>query len=76
MFKIENFIENDDIRVVDEKGPFKIIEYTKDLSVSPESAMVAYYKKEMNVRKRQVGWRNNKNLLIFLGLSNVLSTVI
>lgn len=54
MFKIENFIENDDIRVIDEKGSFKIIEYTKDLSVTSERAMAAYYMKEMNVRKRQV----------------------
>ncbi len=54
MFKIENFIDNDDIRVVEEKGAFQIIEYLTDLSVTPDYAMQAYYMKEMHVRKRQV----------------------
>lgn len=54
MFQISNFIDNDDIRIIDEKGPFKVIEYLRDLSVRPEYAQAAYYCNEMNVRKRQV----------------------
>lgn len=54
MFKINNFTDNDDIRVLEEVGPFKVIEYQRDLSVMPHEAMVAYYCNEMNVRKRQV----------------------
>ena len=35
-------------------GPFQVLEYTRDLSVMPGDAMLAYYCNEMNVRKRQV----------------------
>ena len=54
MFKIKNFTDNDDIRVLDQLGPFQVIEYTRDLSVSPGDAALAYYCNAMNVRKRQV----------------------
>ncbi len=54
MFKIKNFMDNDDIRILDTKGPFSIAEYKRDLSVTPESAMLAYYCNEMNVRKKQL----------------------
>lgn len=53
--KIRNFIgENDNITVLDEKGPFKIIEYERDLSVSPSEAMIKYFSSKMNVRPRQL----------------------
>lgn len=53
--KIRNFVdENDNIKVLDEKGPFKIIEYQKDLSVTPNEAMVKYFSSKMNVKPRQV----------------------
>lgn len=54
MFQISNFKDNDDIRVVDEQGPFTVVEYLKDLSVMPSDAQIAYFCNEMNVRKRQV----------------------
>lgn len=54
MYRIENFMENDDIRILDSKGPFTVVEYQRDLSVMPSSAMQAYFCNEMNVRKRQV----------------------
>lgn len=54
MYRISNFTDNDDIRVLEEKGPFKVVEYIRDLSVMPSNAMLAYYCNEMNVRKRQV----------------------
>lgn len=54
MFKINNFLDNDDIIVKQEMGPFKIIEYRKDLSITPQSAQMAYFASEMNVRKRQI----------------------
>ena len=53
--KISNFIgENDNISVIDEKGPFKVIEYEKDLSVSPREAAVKYFSSKMNIRPRQL----------------------
>ena len=54
MFRIKNFTDNDDIRIVDQLGPFQVIEYLRDLSVSPADAALAYYCNAMNVRKRQV----------------------
>lgn len=54
MYQIKNFIDNDDIKVLNELGPFKVIEYQRDLSVMPGNAQTAYYCSEMNVRKRQV----------------------
>ena len=54
MFQIKNLFENDDIRVLTELGPFTVIEYLRDLSVSPANAATAYFASEMNVRRRQV----------------------
>ena len=54
MFAVNNFFNNDDIRITQELGPFQVLEYQRDLSVMPEDALMAYYCNEMNVRKRQV----------------------
>ena len=54
MYRIENFTNNDDIRVLDTLGPFTVVEYQRDLSVMPGNAQLAYYCNAMNVRKRQV----------------------
>ena len=54
MFTVNNFFNNDDIKILNELGPFKVLEYQRDLSVLPSDAMLAYYCNEMNVRKRQV----------------------
>ena len=54
MYQIRNFMDNDDVKVIDSKGAFSVVEYQRDLSVLPQTAMVAYYCNEMNVRKRQV----------------------
>lgn len=54
MFQIKNFTDNNDVRVLETRGAFTVVEYLRDLSVSPSSAQTAYYCNEMNVRKRQV----------------------
>ena len=54
MYQVKNFTGNDDIKILSELGPFKVLEYQRDLSVMPHDAMIAYYCNEMNVRKRQV----------------------
>ena len=54
MYQISNFINNDDIRVMERLGAFTTVEYLRDLSVLPEEAATAYYAAQMNVRKRQV----------------------
>ena len=53
MYQIKNFLDNDDIRVAEEKGNIKIVEYLRDLSVNPATAITQYYAAQMNVRKRQ-----------------------
>lgn len=54
MYQINNFMNNDDVRILDTKGAFQVIEYTRDLSVTPSTSMTAYFCNEMNVRKRQL----------------------
>ncbi len=54
MFDIKNFLDNDDIIVKDNKGAFTLIEYRRDLSVSPYTAQTAFFCKEMNIRQRQI----------------------
>lgn len=54
MYAVNNLFNNDDVRVLDTKGPFSVIEYLRDLSVMPNTAQIAYYCNAMNVRKRQV----------------------
>ena len=38
MYKISNFSDNDDVKIIDKSGPFEVIEYQRDLSVMPEDA--------------------------------------
>ncbi len=54
MYGVKNFFDNDDIKMIDQQGPFTIIEYLRDLSVTPMSAQTAYFASQMNVRRRQV----------------------
>lgn len=54
MFEVKNFFDNDDIKIIDSLGAYSVIEYQRDLSVSPLEAQTAYYCNAMNVRKRQV----------------------
>lgn len=54
MYQIQNFINNDNVKLLDRCGAFSVIEYEKDLSVMPQDAVTAYYCSQMNVRKRQV----------------------
>ena len=54
MYQISNFTDNDDIKILNTLGPFTVVEYQRDLSVSPQDAQKAYFCNAMNVRKRQV----------------------
>ena len=54
MYQISNFTDNDDIRTLASLGAFTVVDYERDLSVSPASAQEAYFCNAMNVRKRQV----------------------
>ena len=54
MYNIRNFTDNDDVKIIDELGSFKVVEYQRDLSVMPHEAVTAYFCNKMNVKKRQV----------------------
>ena len=54
MYQIQNFTNNDNVKVLDTLGAFSVIEYQKDISVLPQDAINAYYCSQMNIRKRQV----------------------
>ena len=54
MYQIANLTNNPNVKIVQQMGPFTVIEHQKDLSIQPGSAMAAYYCAEMNVKKRQV----------------------
>lgn len=50
-----NIFEDSECRkVVAQRGCFSLIEYERDLSVTPGYASTAYYSSMMNIRKRQV----------------------
>ena len=51
-------------KVVRRAGCFSLLEYERDFSVSPETAMAAYYASQMNIRKRQVIANLNGNGVI------------
>ena len=54
MYKVKNFTDNNDIKILKQMGPFTVVEYLRDLSVTPMTAEVSYFSNLMNVRKRQV----------------------
>lgn len=54
MFKITNYTDNDDVKVITEKGSFQVVEFQRDLSVSPFDAQVQYFMTQMNVKKKQL----------------------
>ncbi len=54
MYRIKNFEENDDIKVLGNIGAFTVIQYERDLSVTPATAQNAFFSAQMNVKKRQL----------------------
>ena len=47
-------LTNDERKIVKQKGIFSVLEYERDLSVSPYNATAQYFMSKMNVRRRQV----------------------
>lgn len=54
MFRCKNLFDNPNMKQIASKGNVKVFEYERDLSVTPGTAITAYYASEMNLRKRQV----------------------
>jgi len=53
MVTIKNLFDNDDVKIVEEQGEIRVIEYQKDLSVNKVTAMSEYFASKMNVKRRQ-----------------------
>lgn len=54
MFRCKNLFDNPNLKQIAANGNVRVFEYQRDLSVTPQNAIGAYYASEMNVRKRQV----------------------
>ncbi|MCR5107579.1 MAG: AIM24 family protein [Lachnospiraceae bacterium] len=54
MFKTNIFEDTEDHHIINNRGCFSVVEYTRDISVSPETAVTAYFSSQMNVRKKQL----------------------
>ena len=54
MYQVKNFTDSKNVKKIAQLGGFSVIEYQRDLSVFPDSAMTAYFCSQMNVRKRQL----------------------
>lgn len=64
MVKCNNLLNNPNLKHLDEKGSFIVLEFQRDLSVSPHNAVTTYYMSEMGVKKRQVLAQLNGNGII------------
>lgn len=53
-YNIKNYTDNDDVRILEERGMFQTIEYIRDLSCSPSEAQLKYYMSEQNIRRKQL----------------------
>ena len=51
-FTIYNFEDNNDVSVLAQAGQFKVIQWDRDLSVSPDSAATAWFSAQMDVSRR------------------------
>lgn len=54
MFRCKNLFDNPNMKQIAASGNVKVFEYQRDLSVTPQTAIAAYYASEMNLRQRQV----------------------
>ena len=54
MITYQNLYNNSNMTQIAERGNIKVFEHQRDLSVTPGSAMNAYFAAKMNIRKRQV----------------------
>lgn len=68
MFTIKNFEDNDNVKITEQLGAFKVVEYQRDLSVDHVTAQNAFYAAEMNVKRRQLFCDvNDSNITIQAG---------
>ena len=59
--KVSNLLNNQNIKQIEEKGCFTVLEHQCDFSVNSREAFVSYFMQNMNVKKRQVLCALNNN---------------
>lgn len=53
-YTIRNFATNNDAQIIAQAGQFSVLQWDRDLSVSPANAQDAWFASQMNVRRRQL----------------------
>ncbi len=66
MIKTNLFDKSDARNIVIQKNNYSVLEYVKDISVTPSLAEVAYFASEMNIRKRQLIVEISEELGVFV----------
>ncbi|MBS6366034.1 MAG: AIM24 family protein [Clostridiales bacterium] len=54
MVTCNHLLDNPNLHVVEQLGNIRVLEYEKDLSVTPQTAMNSYFASQMDLRRRQV----------------------
>ncbi len=73
MFKTSFSNQNDNHKIIDQKGKFSVFEYDHDYSVSEDEAIKAYFAAKMNIRKRQVIINMNDNgVIVQAGMMQIM----
>ena len=54
MVVFKNLTDEKDHVIIEQQGQFSVIEHRTDLSVAPDNAILEYYMREMQVRRKQV----------------------
>jgi uncharacterized protein (AIM24 family) len=70
-----NILDETGVReITDKLGCFSVVEYQRDISVTPETAQTAYFMSKMGCRKRQVVANiNNQGIILQAGAMQVMS---
>ena len=54
MIRLKGLFDDQDHIITEQKGVFSIVEHTRDLTVSPMTAMSEYFMSQMGVRRKQI----------------------
>lgn len=70
-----NMLQESSVRkIVSRLGCFSVVEYERDISISPASAQTAYFMSKMNCRRRQVvATLNNQGVILQSGAMQIMS---
>ncbi|MDO5409053.1 MAG: AIM24 family protein [Lachnospiraceae bacterium] len=64
MVTCNNLLNNPNLKPIEQKGSFTVLEYQRDLSVSPSTSVNSYYMSEMGIRRKQVLAQLNETSII------------